>query len=140
MLAHFNSAASGLGELSLVRQGTHSDGSPLVTLRAYGAQDAYRVELQKRLDHYVKIARMSWDLNRWINVRIDILGALFTASLAAYLTYGGNVSAADVGFSLNRAAEFTSMVLLVVRIYNQFQVQSNRWAYLHSCRSVLGLT
>lgn len=139
MLAHFSSAASGLGEFSLAPQGTSSNPLPLVTLRAYGAQDAYRAELQKRLDHYVKLSRMNYDLNRWINIRIDVLGALFTASLAAYLTYGAKISAADVGFSLNRAAQFTNMVLLVVRIYNQFQVQLNRWA-CHGRSLVLGLT
>ena len=69
---------------------------------------------------------MSYDLNRWINFRVDALGAFFTASLAAYLTYGGTVSAANVGFSLNRAMEFCTMVLFVVRIYNGFQVESNR--------------
>ena len=137
VLAHFSSAASGLGRSSFPSQGVSFDTVTLVTLRAYNAQDAYRAELQKRLDHYVKIARMNYDLNRWINVRIDVLGALFTASLAAYLTYGGKISAADVGFSLNRAAEFTNMVLLVVRIYNQFQVQLNRWAYHRHGRSLI---
>jgi hypothetical protein len=69
---------------------------------------------------------MTYDLNRWIHFRVDALGAVFTASLAAYLTYGGTVSAANVGFSLNRAMEFCTMVLFVVRIYNGFQVESNR--------------
>jgi hypothetical protein len=69
---------------------------------------------------------MNYDLNRWINVRIDYLGTLFTASLATYLTYGAKVSAANVGFSLNRAVEFCQVVLYVVRLYNLFQVESNR--------------
>lgn len=105
---------------------THQGFHILVSLRAYGAEDAYRAELQKRLDHYVRISRMAYDLNRWINFRIDVLGAVFTASLAAYMTYGQHVSAANVGFSLNRAIEFCGMVLFTVRIYNQFQVESNR--------------
>ncbi|KAJ3519232.1 hypothetical protein NMY22_g13302 [Coprinellus aureogranulatus] len=108
MLAHFNAAAAGL-----------------LSLRAYGAQDAYRMELQKRLDNYVRIARTNYDVNRWINTRIDFLGALFTTSLAAYMTYGSTVTAANVGFSLNRASDFCAMVLLVVRIYNEFQAESN---------------
>lgn len=109
MLAHFGAAASGL-----------------VSLRAYGAESAYRSELRKRIDHYVRLSLTNYDLNRWISFRVDFIGAVFTASLAAYLTYFSNISAANVGFSLNRAVEFCSYILWVVRIYNQFQVQCNR--------------
>ncbi|KAJ3544544.1 hypothetical protein NMY22_g2754 [Coprinellus aureogranulatus] len=108
MLAHFGAAASGL-----------------VSLRACGAESAYRAELRKRLDQYIRISRMNYDLNRWINFRIDVLGAIFTASLATYLTYFSNISAANVGFSLNRAVEFCSVILWFVRIFNMFQVQCN---------------
>ncbi|KAF5330041.1 hypothetical protein D9611_010477 [Ephemerocybe angulata] len=108
MLAHFEAAMAGL-----------------VSLRAYGAEDVYREELKKRIDHYVRIARMSFDLNRWINFRIDVLGAAFTASLAAYLTYAGNISSANVGFSLNRSVRFASGILWLVRVFNMFQVEAN---------------
>lgn len=43
------------------------------------------------------------EYHRWINIRIQMLGALFSASLAAYLVYGNNVRAANTGFSLNMA-------------------------------------
>lgn len=69
---------------------------------------------------------MNYDLNRWINFRIEVLGALFTASLAAYLTYASNISPANIGFSLNRAVEFCMMILWVVRLFNMFQVEANR--------------
>ncbi|KAF6747848.1 multidrug resistance-associated ABC transporter [Ephemerocybe angulata] len=108
MLAHFEAAISGL-----------------VSLRAYGVEAAYREELQKRIDHYVRISRMNYDLNRWINFRIDVLGAMFTASLAAYLTYASTISAANVGFSLNRSVKFATGILWVVRLFNMFQVEAN---------------
>ena len=138
MLAHFGAAMSGLGmymrpfpylTIFLICANT-------VTLRAYGVQSDYRAELRKRLDEYVRLSRMNYDLNRWINVRIDYLGTLFTASLATYLTYGAKVSAANVGFSLNRAVEFCQVVLYVVRLYNLFQVESNRCVHALSSRSI----
>lgn len=41
--------------------------------------------------------------SRWICIRIESLGGLFAASLAAYLIYGGRVEASDTGFSLTMA-------------------------------------
>lgn len=41
--------------------------------------------------------------NRWICVRLDCLGALFVALLAAYLVYGGGVGASRTGFSVTMA-------------------------------------
>ncbi|KAF6764274.1 multidrug resistance-associated ABC transporter [Ephemerocybe angulata] len=66
----------------------------LVSLRAYG------------------LRAWSFDLNRWINFRIDVLGAAFTAS-------------ANVGFSLNRSVRFASGILWLVRVFNMFQVEAN---------------
>jgi hypothetical protein len=48
---------------------------------------------------------------RWISIRIDTLGALFSSALAAYLVYGGGAAdASDVGFSLSMAGQFTGML------------------------------
>ncbi|KAF8876201.1 hypothetical protein CPB84DRAFT_1853019 [Gymnopilus junonius] len=70
LLAHFNASIHGL-----------------VSIRAYGAQQAFRLESYKRIDHYTRIARTSWNVNRWVGLRMDFLGAAFTASLAFYQVY-----------------------------------------------------
>ena len=64
---------------------------------------------------------------RWISVRIDALGAMFTAGLAAYLVYGRNVvtGASNTGFSLNMAIGFSSLILWWVRDLNQFEVSGS---------------
>ncbi|PPQ71821.1 hypothetical protein CVT26_007735 [Gymnopilus dilepis] len=97
----------------------------LVSIRAYGAQNAFRDELMRRIDHYSRPARITGTLNRWIALRIDALGALFTASLAAYLVYWTSTSAANSGFSLTMALTFCSCLLYLVRNYNDLEVQSN---------------
>ncbi|RXW20112.1 hypothetical protein EST38_g5743 [Candolleomyces aberdarensis] len=108
LLSHFSAAIAGL-----------------VSIRAYGAQDIFKIESRRRIDHYLRIARLNYDLSRWLGIRIDSLGAIFTASLAAYLTYASTTSAANVGFSLNRAVEFTVNILYVVRSFNLLQVEAN---------------
>lgn len=57
---------------------------------------------------------------------MDLLGAMFTTALATYLVYGKSINAANTGFSLNMAVEFTMMILYLVRTFNEFEVQANR--------------
>ncbi|KAF8969860.1 hypothetical protein BDZ97DRAFT_1902271 [Flammula alnicola] len=108
LLAHFNAAIQGL-----------------VSLRAYGAQESFKDESHKRIDHYSRTARTSWNLNRWIGLRIDVLGASFTAGLASYLVYGQSVSASNTGFSLNMAVSFCTYIFWLIRIFNELEVESN---------------
>ncbi|KII86961.1 hypothetical protein PLICRDRAFT_275537 [Plicaturopsis crispa FD-325 SS-3] len=109
VLGHFGAAIAGL-----------------TSLRAYGAQTKFKNESLYRIDRYSRAARVYYNLNRWICVRVDALGALFAASLAAYLVYGSNViSASDTGFSLTMAIGFSSMILWWVRVLNDFEVQGN---------------
>lgn len=99
-----------------------------VSLRAYSAQDSFRIESHKRIDHYTRTARISYDLNRWIEVRIDALGAIFTSGLAAYLVYGPpGTSASNTGFSLNLAVYFCLNIFWLIRIFNELEVESNRY-------------
>ncbi|KAF9481121.1 multidrug resistance-associated ABC transporter [Pholiota conissans] len=109
LLAHFSAAIAGI-----------------VSVRAYGAEIAFKKESLKRIDHYVRIARISYNLNRWIGIRIDFLGAFFTISLASYLVYGGRpLGAANTGFTLNMCLNFSTMILWWVRIFNDLEVQAN---------------
>ncbi|CAA7262907.1 unnamed protein product [Cyclocybe aegerita] len=108
LLAHFSAAIHGL-----------------VSIRAYGAQKTFKVESLKRIDHYARTARTSWNINRWIGFRIDLLGALFTSALATYLVYFQRVSASNTGFSLNMAVTFTMYIFWLIRVYNDLEVDSN---------------
>ena len=100
-----------------------------VSIRAYGAQQPFTDELMKKIDHYIKVSRTSYNLNRWISIRVDALGATFATALASYLLIRRSISAANIGFSLNMALEFCTLILWLVRNYNELEVQSNRWVY-----------
>jgi hypothetical protein len=127
-LAHFGAAIAGLGVFSL------QTFLPFwfliivtVSIRAYNAHQPFKAESMNRINHYIKVARTSYNLNRWIGIRIDALGATFTAALASYLLVHRSLNAANIGFSLNMALDFCGMILWLVRTYNEFEVQSNRW-------------
>ncbi|KDR83121.1 hypothetical protein GALMADRAFT_263529 [Galerina marginata CBS 339.88] len=108
LLAHFSAAIHGL-----------------VSIRAYGAQTAFRDESLKRIDFYSRTARTSWDVNRWIGLRMDALGVVFSSALAFYLVYSKKASAANTGFLLNMAINFCSYIFWLIRIFNELEVESN---------------
>ncbi|KAH7906916.1 P-loop containing nucleoside triphosphate hydrolase protein [Hygrophoropsis aurantiaca] len=106
VLGHFGAAITGL-----------------TSIRAYGAQEAFKRESLTRIDRYTKCARMFYNLNRWLSIRLDVISALFTSGLAAYLVYGNStLNASDIGFSLSMAVVFSSLILWWVRVLNDLEV------------------
>ncbi|KAH7340934.1 hypothetical protein B0J17DRAFT_716110 [Rhizoctonia solani] len=82
--------------------------------------------LSRRVDKYTRSGRTFYNLNRWICIRMDTLGGLFAAGLAAYMVYyRSSVDASDTGFSLNMAVAFSGGIIWWVRILNEFEVQGN---------------
>lgn len=63
---------------------------------------------------------------RWIAVRMDTLGSIFSGVVAAYLVYGRDLNAGSVGFTLSLISAFSSMLLGWVRVLNEVEVQGNR--------------
>ncbi|KAH7097832.1 ATP-binding cassette transporter [Auriculariales sp. MPI-PUGE-AT-0066] len=87
----------------------------LVSIRAYGAEDAFKHESMKRIDKYTRAARSFYNLNRWICIRVDAIGGLFAT----------NPDAGRAGFSLVMAVTFSGMILWFVRAFNMFEVEGN---------------
>ncbi|KAJ7465185.1 hypothetical protein FB451DRAFT_1488697 [Mycena latifolia] len=108
VLAHFGATMAGL-----------------ISVRAYGAQEALMKVSIERINRLTRATRTFANLNRWITVRIDLLAALFSASLAYYVVYFQSNRPYNIGFSLNMAIGFSSVILHWVRVFNMFEVQGN---------------
>ncbi|KAH9929009.1 multidrug resistance-associated ABC transporter [Epithele typhae] len=89
VLGHFSGAMAGL-----------------VSIRAYGAQEAFKLESYRRLDYYSRAAFPFNALTRWITVRVNLLGIVLTTALATYLTYVASIGAASTGFSMSMASKY----------------------------------
>lgn len=89
------------------------------SVRAYGAQRAFRLESYRRIDRYSRAARTNYNLNRWISTRIETLGAVFASGLGTYLLYGPGsrtMLASNIGFALAMAIQVNTMLLACVRL------------------------
>ncbi|KAF8594046.1 hypothetical protein BDV93DRAFT_529547 [Ceratobasidium sp. AG-I] len=98
----------------------------ITSIRAYRAEERFKVEALRRIDNYTRAGRTFFNLNRWISIRMHTLGATFSASLAGYLVFARrSVDASDTGFSLTMAVSFSGNILWWVRMLNEFEVQGN---------------
>ncbi|THG98467.1 hypothetical protein EW026_g3729 [Hermanssonia centrifuga] len=114
VLGHFGAAISGS-----------------VSVRAYGAEEAFRQESFLRINRYTRVTRTYWNLDEWVTVRAELLGGVFSAALAAYLVYGRQADASDTGFSITIAVSFSTMIIHWVNSFNTFEVQGNSLERLH---------
>ncbi|KAJ7581129.1 P-loop containing nucleoside triphosphate hydrolase protein [Mycena floridula] len=108
ILAHFGAAMAGL-----------------VSLRAYGAQNAFIEEAFVRTNKYIRAGRPFQNLICWISLRLDCLGGLFTALLATYMLYFRPRTAGTTGFSLAQASIFALQILWWVSSVNRFELAAN---------------
>ncbi|KAF5314793.1 hypothetical protein D9758_017505 [Tetrapyrgos nigripes] len=108
VLGHFGAAITGL-----------------TSIRAYGVQESFKSDSLKFIDFYSRPSRTFYNLNRWIDIRVDVLANMFAASLAAYLVYLSHQTASNVGFSLNMAVGFSTGILWWIRFANIFETQAN---------------
>ncbi|KAE9403967.1 P-loop containing nucleoside triphosphate hydrolase protein [Gymnopus androsaceus JB14] len=102
ILGHFNVAVAGL-----------------VSIRAYGAENAFLKESRVRIDAWFRPSIPSYNVNRWIAIRADSLAGIFTAGLGAYLVYGHS------GTSAANTVGFTSFILTWVRLFNATELEAN---------------
>ncbi|KAH9169370.1 P-loop containing nucleoside triphosphate hydrolase protein [Lactarius sanguifluus] len=101
------------------------------------AQLAFCKESYRRIDRYSRAGRAFYVMNRkvgWISLRIEFLGGLFAAGLAAYMVYVPHERSLplDTGFSLTMAIGLSSMILVWVRVFNKFGVVCNSLERMHS--------
>ncbi|KAJ6598427.1 P-loop containing nucleoside triphosphate hydrolase protein [Mycena vulgaris] len=108
VLGHFGAAIAGL-----------------TSIRAYACEPAFIAETQERINHYTRSARVFYNLNRWVAIRLELLSTLFTTALAVYLVYFQKQEASNTGFSLTMTLGFSGMILVWIRCFNDFEVQSN---------------
>ncbi|CDO76128.1 hypothetical protein BN946_scf184876.g21 [Trametes cinnabarina] len=108
VLAHFGAAVSGI-----------------VSVRAFGAQGAFKAEAYRRIDRFTSVSVTFSNVTRWLNMRINMIALFFATGLATYLTYVSDLSASNTGFSLTMATAFSSVITQAIRVYNEFEMSGN---------------
>lgn len=88
-------------------------------VRAYGQQDRFKFLNQKRIDRNLRAYHPSVNANRWLAVRLEILGSfiiLGASGLAILSLKSGNISAGLVGLSVSYSLQITQSLNWIVRM------------------------
>ncbi|KAK7035939.1 P-loop containing nucleoside triphosphate hydrolase protein [Favolaschia claudopus] len=97
----------------------------IVSIRAYGAQEAFIDVSLKHINRYTRTAWTFHNLSRWVALRMDFLGTTFITILAIYMVYVQEQDSSATGFSLNMASSFGMIILFGVSTINQLEIESS---------------
>jgi hypothetical protein len=75
------------------------------------------------MNTYTRLTRNFYNINRWVGIRVDALGAAYSAIVAAAVVYGGLISVGNAGFALSQVLGFATEVFAIVRVANMAEVE-----------------
>ena len=97
-------------------------------IRAYSAEKRLSEILHERVDMNHQAFSLMWILNRWLGVRIDLIGALLglTTSLAVvYASQNTNIDAGFAGLSIAYSLGFSDSLMWLVRMHALMEMEMN---------------
>lgn len=86
------------------------------TIRAYNEQLRFKNESEDRVDFNQRCSYPSIIANRWLAVRLEIIGSLIILFAALFAVLSDTMSAANVGFSVTYALNITQVLSFLVRM------------------------
>ena len=90
----------------------------VTTIRAYGEESRFIRDNMQRINTHNRPFIFLWATNRWLSVRIDLIGDFVSFFAGAFVVLSiGTISAGSAGLSLSYAISFTENVLWLVRLY-----------------------
>lgn len=74
----------------------------LSTLRAFGQEDVFFTSLFKKIDTFSRMHLYLWLSNRWLNLRMGLLGAIVVGGTGIAIVVGGEISGSSAGILFKR--------------------------------------
>jgi ABC-type multidrug transport system fused ATPase/permease subunit len=105
------------------------------TIRAFGSTKRFEMANSKRVDHNLRAAFISYAANRWLAVRLELIGnflVFFAAFFAIYEHKGGHISAGVAGLSLSYSLTFTDYLNWLIRVFTTAETNMVNVERLHS--------
>ena len=90
----------------------------MTTIRAYGHEQRFALENIKRINVHNRPFIYLWATNRWLALRVDVIGALVAFSAGIFiLLQSDSISAGAAGLAMSYAVSFTDSLLWFIRNY-----------------------
>ena len=92
------------------------------TIRAYQAQDVFLKEAEAKLDNYVKMYYPTIVVNRWLSIRLEILGNIIVLIVTLLAVIGKeSISPGLVALIITYALQITSTLNWLVRMTSELE-------------------
>ena len=85
------------------------------TIRAYGDAQRFTTESETRVDYNQMMSYPSIIANRWLAVRLEVLGSLVMLFAALFAVLSTSISPATVGLSISYALSISNFLSMLVR-------------------------
>jgi ABC-type multidrug transport system fused ATPase/permease subunit len=96
----------------------------LTTIRAFHQAGKYVQSMFARIDGYSKASWNLWLFNWWLQLRISLLGAIFSTVISLLVVKFG-VSASLAGFAISFVLQYNTAVSTMIRLYANFEMDMN---------------
>jgi ABC-type multidrug transport system fused ATPase/permease subunit len=96
--------------------------SGIATIKAYGLQEKFIDEIEKKVDENSKTMEPNFTTNRWLSIRLEMLGNLIILSAALLAVIGRDtLDPGMVGLSLSYAMQVTMNFNFLIRQSSQIE-------------------
>ena len=95
------------------------------TLRAFGKSQNYVQQLFDRIDHWSQSTWAFWIITQWMSLRMGVMGAIFTCSIAVAIVVTRHIDASLAGFVLIFALNFSKGLEDTIKRSANFQFNMN---------------
>lgn len=97
----------------------------VATIRAFSRTSSYIDKMFSRLDLYSQRAYYVWLFNRWIGLRLSMIGSLFAVLVGVAVVAVKSIDASMAGFALSFALNYTGNVIWTLRRYANMELDMN---------------
>ncbi|PNP66822.1 hypothetical protein FNYG_13552 [Fusarium nygamai] len=95
------------------------------TIRGYKKTQVYIDRMYEKLDSWSIITSYMWLVNRWMGLRMGLIGTLFSTIIGIIVIVSPSMDAALAGFTLSFAMDFAESILWTIRNYAGMELNMN---------------
>jgi ABC-type multidrug transport system fused ATPase/permease subunit len=97
----------------------------LITIRAFSKSDTFIDIIYDKINDHAQAWWVMWLFNRWLGVRMNIVGAIFSTMTAALVVFLPGISAPLAGFALSFALQCNTAIAFALRHYANIELNMN---------------
>lgn len=97
----------------------------LVTIRGFNKAETYIQRMCSRVNKHGQTMWNLWLFNRWLNLRMNVIGAIFASLTSALVVFVPGITASLAGFALSFALQFNSAISFALRQYANIELNMN---------------